>query len=173
VAAARERHRCDTCAAYLTRSDKVCYCACGAIHHASCLEALGSCPICKRAAAAARTETYDPKRPRGELCPACGRPLVNGRCACGAIAVGPSGAFDCPVCGGRVFGSEMRCSGCGTEFAEGGMIACQSCGRRVPAEEGRCGCGAYVGGRCRRCGLVMRPDDLVCPRCGRHKDLLR
>jgi predicted amidophosphoribosyltransferase len=84
------------------------------------------------------------------------------------LAISPSGAFDCPECGTRVFGSEMRCSGCGMEFAEGAVVLCPSCGREVPAENARCTCGSYVGGRCRRCGLQLRKDDRVCPRCGRH-----
>jgi hypothetical protein len=172
---AQERHRCDTCAAFLGRGERVCYCPCGAIHHHSCLSALGYCPLCEREAlsASARTEAYDPMRPRGELCESCGRSLPKGgRCPCGALAIAPSGAFDCPECGKRVFGSEMHCASCGAEFAEGGVVLCPSCGRTIPSERERCECGRYLEGRCRRCGLPLRKDDRVCPRCGRRSDPL-
>ncbi|MEI6796262.1 MAG: hypothetical protein WCK39_05295 [Methanomassiliicoccales archaeon] len=175
LGAVQERHRCDTCAALLGRGERVCYCPCGAIHHHSCLSSLGYCPLCSRetAAASLRTEHYDPARPRGELCQNCGRSLpAQGRCPCGAMAVAPSGAFDCPACGGRVFGSEMHCSSCGAEFSVGGVVPCPSCGRTMPSELARCDCGRYLGDRCRRCGLLMRKDDRVCSRCGRRSDRL-
>lgn len=175
MATVQERHRCDTCAAILGRGERVCYCPCGAIHHISCLSSLGYCPICRREAASAsmRTEPYDPKRPLGELCQSCGKPLpARGHCPCGALAVAPSGAFDCPVCGKRVFGSEMHCSSCGTEYSEGGVVACPSCGLSLPSERARCDCGRYLGDRCRRCGLSLRKDDRICPRCGRRSDRL-
>jgi predicted amidophosphoribosyltransferase len=68
-----------------------------------------------------------------------------------------------------VFGSEMRCSACGAEFAIEEVDQCPRCRAQVPSHAVRCACGCYVSGRCRRCGMQLRADDRVCPRCGRHR----